>query len=366
MLKKTSVVLGGVLLLIGLVLAITAPRPIPEASAWMRKQLQKDFAYFENRSISRNKIEQLANNKEFERHLFVKYSIRNNKVEAKRNFSERIKTASIIHKTLEELCKAYSLPDMDFLVTMHDVLYEEFDVPVFSMAKHRNNKTQILIPDYSALRGRYQVLENRDITKYAVPWEEKSSRLFWRGSTTQHPLPGTFPKDLDDIQSYTRVKLCDLSLKNPETVDAKFTKFTQGGEKVPSLQRYRGDFVSYEDQLKFKYLMVIDGNSCSFSASGWRWFTNSLVIKDDSDLIQWYYNELKPGVHYISVRADLEDLLEKVAWAKEHDSEAKAIAKEAREFAISHITKEQNMIYLLHALLEYSKLNFVDDRDRGN
>lgn len=360
MLRKSRVFASGLLLCILVFFLLPSRKSIPSASPWMQKQIQTDLAFFQERSISKKKIALMATSPEFERHLFVKYSIRKNKIEMTQNFTQKIKTASIIEKSLKELSKSYTLPDIDFLVTMHDVLQEEFDAPVFSMAKNRNNQSQILIPDYAALRGRYQVLENRDITSFYIPWDGKIPQLFWRGTTSQHPLPGTKPASLDDPSCFTRVKLCSLSLDYPQSIDAKFTKFTQGTENLTSLNQFKGDFVSYEAMLNYKYLMLIDGNSCSFSASGWRWFTNSVVFKDNSDLIQWYYNELKPYVHYLPVKADLSDLLEQITWAKSHDLEAKAIAKNAREFAVSHITQEQNNLYLLHVLNSYSKLTFID------
>lgn len=43
---------------------------------------------------------------------------------------------------------------------------------------------------------------------------------------------------------------------------------------------------------------------------------NSLVLKQDSPYYEHFYTHLKPGVHYIPVKRDLSDLIEKIKWAK--------------------------------------------------
>lgn len=48
---------------------------------------------------------------------------------------------------------------------------------------------------------------------------------------------------------------------------------------------------------------------------------DSVVLKQDSGYYEHFYNELRPWEHYIPVRADLGDLLEKIQWARDHDEE---------------------------------------------
>lgn len=48
---------------------------------------------------------------------------------------------------------------------------------------------------------------------------------------------------------------------------------------------------------------------------------DSVVLKQDSSYYEHFYNELQPWEHYIPIRADLGDLLEKIQWAREHDEE---------------------------------------------
>lgn len=43
---------------------------------------------------------------------------------------------------------------------------------------------------------------------------------------------------------------------------------------------------------------------------------NSLVLKQDSPYYEHFYQALKPWKHYVPVKRNLSDLLEKIKWAK--------------------------------------------------
>ncbi len=333
----------------------------PDADEWMLGQIKEDFAYFRmQEKVSKKEMERLASSKDYKHLQLVKFTIKDNRVKTKKNFSAYSRRVGYIEKALKEVCQSRSLPDMEFIVSMHDEVGAQFDVPLFVMAKNRHNAKQILIPDFEALRGKYQVLKKGDITKETVDWNAKKNQLIWRGSTAQRPLSGSYGIDATNIHSFSRVRLCELSLLFPRWIDAKFTLYVKDAKKIPILKKFRGNFVSFEEQLNYKYHLLVDGNTCAYSASGWKWFSNSLLFKADSDSVQWYYGMLRPYEHYIPVRADLDDLIDKIHWAEANDGEAQAIAKRARDFALGHIIKKLNMAYLYQTLMEYSSLNFVD------
>ena len=97
-----------------------------------------------------------------------------------------------------------------------------------------------------------------------------------------------------------------------------------------------------------------------YSNSGWRFFINSVVFIPNSGWEQWYYGALEPYVHYIPVECQLEDLVEKISWAKEHDAECKEIAKNAQRFARAHLTRSDHLVYLYYLIERYSQLNFIE------
>jgi len=333
---------------------------VPSPSIWMTDKINEEFAHFRGqKAISKKKIDQLITDPYYEWGLFTKYTIQNNKVTCTQNFKAFHPRVNSLRESFQALCDRFPLPDMDFIVSMHDSMDQQFDVPIFVMAKKNGKNEQILIPDFEALKGRYQVLTGQDITQDILPsWETRKAQMIWRGSTVQHP-PNGYPISWDyrDPHCLSRVTLCALSLSYPHLIDAKFTLYQEGTENVACLQKYRGTILPYEDQMHYKYHMLIDGYSSSYSTSGWKFFSQSLVFKEDSDHIQWYYNDLKPYVHYIPVKEGLTDLIQCLQWAMQHDHEAKTIARQAREFALSHLVQELNYIYLYYTLLAYKQLN---------
>ena len=71
---------------------------------------------------------------------------------------------------------------------------------------------------------------------------------------------------------------------------------------------------------QYKYQINVDGTVAAYRLP-YLLAGDSVVMKLDSGYYEHFYNELKPWTHYIPVRADLGDLLEKIQWAKEHDQE---------------------------------------------
>lgn len=81
----------------------------------------------------------------------------------------------------------------------------------------------------------------------------------------------------------------------------------------------------------------------------------SLLLKQESKYYEHFYNALKPNVHYIAVKTDLSDLIEKINWALENDAEAKEIAVTGQQYAKENLLPMN--IFCYHALLlnEYKK-----------
>ena len=49
----------------------------------------------------------------------------------------------------------------------------------------------------------------------------------------------------------------------------------------------------------------------------------------DSKYIFWYKKLLQPYIHYIPIKSDLSDLLEKIKWCIDNDEKCKEIANNA-------------------------------------
>jgi protein glucosyltransferase len=72
--------------------------------------------------------------------------------------------------------------------------------------------------------------------------------------------------------------------------------------------------------------------------------------------LEFFYDTLKPWVHYIPVRQDLTDAKELIEFAQENDQIAKEIAKRGRDFIMDHLKMEDISCYWEELIKEYTNL----------
>jgi len=79
-------------------------------------------------------------------------------------------------------------------------------------------------------------------------------------------------------------------------------------------------------------------------------FSKRLILLVDRNYIEYFHNELIPYKHYITVKMDLSDLLEKVKWCKNNYEKSLEIANNTFEFAINNFTIDKILerIYYIH------------------
>lgn len=259
---------------------------------------------------------------------------------------------NIIYAAIERLHAMAPLPDLDFVFTALDTYRKKGGMadPIFTESKCVGGYG-ILFPDRWAIKGyepeKSQVLEgNRN-----NPWDSKTKKLFFRGSDTgAQQNPNTWA-------SYPRPRLVGLSSIHPDKIDAKFVNSLHYTAMLPAAKSagWISGFVSMQDHMRYRYLMDLDGNCASCPRSALLMHCNSVVLKHTTDSIQWWYDCIKPFVHFIPVEENLSDILEKIEWAKNHDSECQKISENARKLAAEILSIERIYHYFYALLVEYSK-----------
>ena len=137
-----------------------------------------------------------------------------------------------------------------------------------------------------------------------------------------------------------------FSEKNSKLVDAKF-----------AVEQH--EFVSPEMQVKAKYLLSIDGHTAAWTRPVWQLFSNSVMLKQDSPITQWYYAALQPGVDYIPVPNDVHQLEARIhAYT---DAQLEAIAIHGSDFAKNNLTFDDMMAYIVQVLQTYERLQTKAD-----
>lgn len=310
---------------------------------WMEKQIRSDLA-----NVQKGDIFSIASCKRLiKKHKLMCYQIKRGRLSAK-GFIEIERTYPITNVLM---ALAPKLPDMNFLVSFRDHLdHVDLGVPIFVFAKHPSGSSHILMPDFEALTGYPQVLPatRRGSEKY--PWENKRAKCIWRGATTGSDFSAK------DFLELSRSKFVQMSLEHPELIDARFTKLVQCKDPKHVKKKFNNHFGSYlsiEEQLQYKYQLILDGNTCPYSKLYWGLFSNALLLKEETGSVQWYYSALKPRIHYLPVG---KNLIEMIKWSREHDLEAKEIANNSKLFAETNLTYKRNIQYLFLLLKNYNRL----------
>lgn len=82
---------------------------------------------------------------------------------------------------------------------------------------------------------------------------------------------------------------------------------------------------------------------------------DSLVLKQDSKYYEFFYSHLKAGTHYIPVKRNLSDLLDKIKWAKENDARAQKMAAAGQTFARELLQPSRLYCYYYTVLRMYAE-----------
>lgn len=91
-------------------------------------------------------------------------------------------------------------------------------------------------------------------------------------------------------------------------------------------------FMSIEDQLKYKFIMCTEGNDVATNLK-WVMSSNSIAVMPKPHYETWFMEgTLKADYHYIEVKDDYSDLIEKINYYISHPDEAEAIIQHAHEY----------------------------------
>ena len=113
--------------------------------------------------------------------------------------------------------------------------------------------------------------------------------------------------------------------------------------------------ISIKEQLDYKYILSIDGNTWAWDRPIWIMKSNSLFIKYDSYNIGWYYNFLKEDINYVSVNQN--NMKNKITFFENNTNQALEIISNSKKFVKNYCTEEKWKLYLKTLLEEISYNN---------
>lgn len=319
---------------------------------WVTSQINEDLLPFSKYGISEESIENAFIDHQYQDENLALFKIEKQQLTTRvRENLAKTHHYKEVKKALETLLKNSSVPNVTFLVSLHTpshVNSKSYPVPILVFAKRKGRSGPVLMPDSDALAGH---LELRKLVKNGIeryPWKKKVESGFWRGSAKAHEI------NSENWKLLPRSKIVMLSSYFPRAINAKFYSISSSPQNMRDEVEDKnliGPFVNVGEQFEYKYLLDIDGACCTNKRCFGQLYSNCVTFKQQSKSIQWYYGPLQPYIHYVPLKKDLSDVLEKIGWAMSHDPQAKQIARNGTRFVEENLSYEDQLLYI-HTLLE--------------
>ena len=343
----------------------------------------KKISKAEGRTFKENKVNKFVKNWFANNHL-IRYEY---------PINENDTNIDVIKDMFIELCNSRQIPDMEFFLNKRDFplltkdgtepyvnIWNSFNKPLVS---HNENKyipilsmcisdrfADVVIPtyeDWSRTERKHGKFFMSTYTReyddcFYNDWENKKNIAIFRGTNTGEGVT---------IETNLRLKLANLSYQMEKSgiyiLDAGITKWNSRARKIYGENKL--DFfdpnnvefglkqsLSPYEQSKYKYIINVDGHVTAYRLS-LEMGMNSVILKVDSKWKIWYSHLLKPYEHYIPIKSDMSDIVEKIEWCIKNDSTCKQIAKNARLFYEQYLSRNSILDYLQKTLFELKDYN---------
>ena len=168
--------------------------------------------------------------------------------------------------------------------------------------------------------------------KDTIPFEKKMSKILFRGYVHGKPNRQDF------IEKFSEHPKCDARDTAPHSTNP---------------QKWRAGNMSIAKHLDYRYIMALEGNDVASNLK-WVMSSNSIAVMPRPTYETWFMEgTLIPNHHYIEVKPDYSDLIERIEYYDNHIDEAKSIIKNANEYVNQFRNKETEDIISLLVMKKY-------------
>lgn len=187
--------------------------------------------------------------------------------------------------------------------------------------------------------NRNSVVLNEDKVRHFIfihdkkSFKEKKDMILFRGEAEGKPHRQRF------LEMYFHNPMCDLGDVSPRCRDTKYFK-----QKITIWQH-----------LDFKFIMALEGNDVASNLK-WVMSSNSIAVMPRPKYETWFMEgTLKPDYHYIEIKPDYSDLIEKCNYYIAHPDEAEQIIAHAHEYVNQFKNKHREKLISLLVVDKYFK-----------
>lgn len=216
-------------------------------------------------------------------------------------------------------------------------------IPIFSLSGQKGYH-DIPIPNYDDvlyILGKATV----NFNDFETNWKNKSEKAVFRGGPTGC---GYTPETNQRLKLTTiRSKYLDIGISGKgDLINTNSIRYDPkyGIGMLNTDIKSTKQFMTMAEQSKNKYIIHIDGNVHAYRMLT-TMATGSLILRVESEYTSWLDHVLRPNVHYISIKSDLSNLVEKIEYCIANDEKCQKIANAAMNIA--------------RDVLEYNKLRNI-------
>jgi hypothetical protein len=220
-------------------------------------------------------------------------------------------------------------------ISLHDYVgpqmnTSEWPHSILSFSKSKSDTHNLLIPDLYAMQDYKGALERKD----TVPMKDKANKLMFIGVSSGKAT----------LEENRRVAICRYA-KGKDWIEAHLSGIVNFSPRAATyLQKFLHAPMTQEEQYGYRHIMVIDGNTACWDRLPWVLASQCVCWKEESNDECWYYEFLKPWVHYVPfTRETLEDTWRIV---KNDLALQERVVRAANAFVEDFLGRDRHVLYM--------------------
>jgi hypothetical protein len=259
------------------------------------------------------------------------------------------KGLAVLRAHLDAACAAHHIPDATFILNARDfpVVHAKQLHPHVEMFGHvplkEGRAANTVVPVFSMSTSKvhsdipfptWEENECSSTSASQTPLASRKPMAVFRGTSTGLNTTGRNP----------RLRILELARQYPDKIDAGITHWNMRVRKCASDAYLRVidskwpkrfpavPFMDYNEQAKYRMIINLPGHTVAFRLPTILGLGSVVLHVDDFRYKGWFETFLKPWVHYVPLRFDLGDLIEKIEWCLAHPDVCEYIVANATEF----------------------------------
>ena len=244
------------------------------------------------------------------------------------------------------------MPPHLFDISLHDYVgpqmnTREWPHSILSFSTSTSDTHNLLIPDLYAMQDYKGALQRKD----TVPMKEKANKLLFIGvssgkATFEENRRVAMCRYVETLRSASRSLPPHTPVpSNSDWIEAYLSGIVNFSPRASTyLQKFLHNPMTQEEQYGYRHIMVIDGNTACWDRLPWVLASQCVCWKEESNDQCWYYEFLRPWVHYVPfTRETLEDTWKKV---KNDVALQERLVRAANAFVEDFLRRERHVLYM--------------------